>query len=515
MRLSDWLLPGLALACAAGLGAHGCGRAKRQPPEASRDAGARALASAPPSERPRGNVRFVVHDPSGTKLPCKLTLLGREGTPDPDLGEGQPTRAVEGGIAAHARVFSLSGSGGFSVPEGSYEVWVSRGLEWSLETRRISVGKSAVELDVTLENVVPTAGWLSADMHVHAAPSWDSKVPLSARVLEFVSEGVDVLVATDHNVVTDYQPEIERAGAKQLLGTVAGSEISTTDWGHFGAFPMRDEKTWWVLHGVRMNGMNPDELLGALRRHAPTALVTVNHPRLGKLGYMNLGGFDPKSARFVKPRVSFDFDAIEVMNGAKHGSVEAVDRVMADWFALLGAGRRVTAVGNSDTHELVTSFAGYPRNYVELPEAGPAVDPDRLSGAFREGSSFFTSGPFVEARIGKASFGELARADKGRVTLALSVRAAPWISATRLRVYVGQAVAKDLVLPAPSPRPVSRFADSVVLDVESDAFVVVRVDGSEPLPPVVSGPGAAPLYPVAVTNPIWVDADGDGKYRVK
>ena len=514
MRRADLCVPGLALMLVAGALGHACRRAPA--PGRAADAGAEpgALPSAsvtPTAERARGNVSFAVRDPSGKGIPCKLTLVGREGTPVPDLAFGQPTASIEGGVAAHHRVFSLSGSGAFTAPEGDYDVYVSRGLEWSLHAQRARVGATPVSVAATLSEQVPTPGWLSADLHVHSAPSWDSDVPLPARVHEFVAEGVDVLVATDHNIVTDFRPDIERAGARELLGTVAGTEVSTTDWGHFGAFPMRDEKGWWMLHGVRMNGMQPDDLLRALRRHAPSALVTANHPRLGKMGYFGIGGFDPRSGSFAKPRVSFQFDAVEVMNGAKHGSVEAVDLVMEDWFGLLRSGRRVTAVGNSDTHELSTSYAGYPRNYARLGDRPPAPEGDRLAAAFREGQAFFTSGPFVEAEIAGRSYGELVHARGGRVSLALKIRAAGWIPVSRARVYVDGKVAKEL--PVPAGKEPLRLSADVELETPQDTFVVVRVDGDSALPPVVAGPPAEVLMPLALTNPIWVDADGDGRYR--
>ncbi|MCC6901233.1 MAG: CehA/McbA family metallohydrolase [Polyangiaceae bacterium] len=503
----DSLVPGLSLALALGVTVHGC---RRRAPErvAVADAAVSAQSAVEPSA-PTANVTFRVHDPTGRTIPCKLTLLGRDGTPTPDLGFGQPTRSVDGGLAAHHRVFSLTGQGAVSVPSGNYDLWVSRGPEWSLHQQTLTVRPEPQELTVTLTRLVSREGWVSADAHVHADPSWDSKVPLGARVHEFVSEGVDVLIATDHNVVTDYRPEIERAGAKGLLETVLGSELSTTDWGHFGAFPLKHEQDWWVLHGVRMTGTPADQLLRAVRRHGPTALVTVNHPRLGKLGYFNVGGFEPKSARFAHAHVSFEFDAVEVMNGAKHGSLEAVDRVMADWFGLLADGRRITAMGNSDTHELIGSYAGYPRNYVRL--ADSSVDGERLAAALREGASFFSSGPFVEAKIGEKSLGELARAESKQVTLSVKVRAAAWVSVVRLRVYVNGQVAKDQAI-APSDET-ERFSGDLPLETPDDAFVVVRVDGDRPLPPVVGGPPADTLFPVAVTNPIYVDADGDGKWK--
>ena len=39
---------------------------------------------------------------------------------------------------------------------------------------------------------------------------------------------------------------------------------------------------------------------------------------------------------------------------------------MRDWFALLSGGRRVVAVGSSDSHELVDTPVGYPRTCLEL-----------------------------------------------------------------------------------------------------------------------------------------------------
>jgi len=506
---ASWIVPGLALALAFGVAAHGC---RRRAPLGQQVADAAASSSsAPEPPAPSANVTFRVSDASGRSIPCKLTLIGRDGTPTPDLGFGRPTRSVDGGLAAHHRVFSLTGQGAISVPSGSYDLFVSRGPEWSLHQQALSVRPEPQTLNVTLTRLITREGWVSADAHVHADPSWDSKVPLAARVHEFTSEGVDVLIATDHNVVTDYRPEIERAGAKGLLETVLGSELSTTDWGHFGAFPLKHEQDWWVLHGVRMTGTPADQLLRAVRRHGPTALVTVNHPRLGKLGYFNVGGFEPKSARFAHAHVSFDFDAVEVMNGAKHGSLEAVDQVMGDWFGLLADGRRITAMGNSDTHELVTSYAGYPRNYVRLTD--PSVDGERLAAALREGAAFFSSGPFVEATIGDKSLGEVARAVAKKVTLSVKIRAAAWVSVARLRAYVNGRVAKELPI-APS-NETERFAGEITLDTPDDAFVVVRVDGDRPLPPVVGGPPAETLFPVAITNPIYVDADGDGKWKAR
>lgn len=514
-RGSAYVVPGLAVVLATVASVHGCGRgspgAGRTEPGGDSGTPAPQLPLREPEPSPMGNVSFDVRDAGGVNTPCKLTFVGRDGTRDPQLSRELPSLPIDGGIAANQRVFSLTGHGSLSVPDGHYEVYVSHGPEWTLHVEPIEVGPAPVSLAVKLEHVVRTDGWLSADLHVHAAPSWDSNVPVGARVHEFVAEGVDVLVATDHNVVTDYRPEIARSSADRSLGTVAGTEISTVDSGHFGAFPVADDKGWWFLRGVRMKGLTPVGLLAAVRRHAPGALLTVNHPRLGKMGYFNTGGFDPGSARFTVPKASLQFDALEVMNGAKAGDLERVDKVCVDWFSLLRNGHRVTAVGNSDTHDLARSFAGYPRNYVQLGDSGADVDGERLAAALREGRSYFTSGPVLDVDIDGKSFGETVRAKDGVVKLAVRVRAAPWISVSRVRVFVnGLLQAERKVAVSREPE---RFSEHIELELTEDAFVVVRVEGDQPLPPVVGGLHGQSLNPIAMTNPIYVDFDGDGRYR--
>ena len=51
-------------------------------------------------------------------------------------------------------------------------------------------------------------GALSGDFHVHGAASYDSSIPDQDRVFSFLAAGVDVIVATDHDVVTSYDETI-------------------------------------------------------------------------------------------------------------------------------------------------------------------------------------------------------------------------------------------------------------------------------------------------------------------
>ena len=60
---------------------------------------------------------------------------------------------------------------------------------------------------------------------------------------------------------------------------------------------------------------------------------------------------------------------------------------------------------------------------------------------------------------------------------------------------------------------VERFHEKLEVQTPTDGYVVVRVDGDKPLTPVVGDGKTFAAYPFALTNPVFLDVDGDGKYR--
>src|SRR6266571_2683242 len=150
-----------------------------------------------------GFLAYEIRDgKTGEAIPGKLTLLAQSGSAEPFLTRGDIGREEEGAVAAYNRIFSLSGAGVVIVPPGTYDVYVSRGIEWELVVQRgVKIDdKRVATVRASLGHVVDTPGWISADFHVHASPSPDSVVPLRDRVFEFVSDGVEIITGTDHNV---------------------------------------------------------------------------------------------------------------------------------------------------------------------------------------------------------------------------------------------------------------------------------------------------------------------------
>jgi hypothetical protein len=463
-----------------------------------------------------GGLSFEIVDTGTTqRIPGKLTLMGVKGSRDPRLSSGDIGREEGDAVLAYNRVFSLSGVGVAAIPVGTYDITASRGPEWTIDTQRIKITRDGVEMHFKIAHVVDTPHWVSGDFHVHAAGSTDSRVPMRDRVYEFISDGVDMIVATDHNVVSDYKPIIEELHAQHYLASATGDEISTGSWGHFGAFPL--PQTEGAGHGaISVRKKSAADIFHDVRATAPDAIIDIHHPRLERaIGYFYLGKFDDENDRSTRKGFSYDFDAIEILNGYQDTNRKSIDRVLQDWFALLDRGHLATATGNSDTHHLTYNLGGYPRNYVLVDNDDPyVVTAGDVAKGVKAHHAFFTTGPFVELTVGPAGkevgIGDLAPAPDGKATANIKVRAAPWVSVSRVIFYVAGKI--DKVWEVPKSDKVDRWQMSYDFTVPNDCYAVVRVEGDGSLAPVVGGGTGVNVTPFALTNPVFLDANVNGVY---
>ena len=460
-----------------------------------------------------GGLTFeILDETTGQRIPGKLTLVGVSGTREPKLAHGDIGVEDDLSLSAYNRIFSLSGVGVVPIPVGTYDITASRGPEWTIATQRVEITREGALVRARLEHVVDTPHWVSGDFHVHAAPSPDSRVPMRDRVYEFVADGVDMIVSTDHNVVANYQPVIADLHAEKLLAAATGDEITTGDWGHFGAFPLPSSMEEEGHGAIPVRKRTPTDIFRDVRERAPIAVIDIHHPRLETAtGYFILGKFDDERDEATRKGFSYDFDAIEILNGYQDTNRKSIERVMKDWFALLDRGHLVTATGNSDTHHLTYNLGGYPRNYVLVDNDDPGtVTPADVAKGVKAHHAFFTTGPFVSFTVGATGIGDVAPAPGGKATAQIQVKAAPWVTVSRVILYVaGQEVKRWDVRPSTE---VVRFDEKYELAVSHDTYAVVRVEGDGSLAPVVGGGSGVTVHPFALTNPIFLDANTNGKY---
>lgn len=435
-----------------------------------------------------------VRGEDGAPLPCKLTFERLDGGAL-DLGPlfradgGRnvwlvPPRAVE-------RAF----------PPGRYRVYVSRGPLYDLESREVTLAAGAVaRVSVTLKKTVPLEGWLSGDFHQHAAPhSFDAATSMEDRALADAAEGVELLVGTDHNFVSDYRPVVEKLGLRDFVHAVAGDEMTLEGTGHWGCFPMVPHAEQPLGGAPPLTaGVTPTQLYEGCRANRPDDVVQLNHPRSGAMnGYFDAQGFDSASGASRKP-VDLAADAIEVFNG-KH--LDMADRTLLDWYALLRRGVVLTATGNSDSHGIVEAEVGYPRNLVRVGTSSPraVTDAELVEAVKRKRAVVVTNGPVLSLVVDGAGLGERIAAARAKVRIEL--RQANWVHADTIYLVANGAVVKSWPVAAEARRAEVEY----VLEVREPTFVVALARGHRDLAPVVTASKGAPVTPLAFTNPVWID----------
>jgi hypothetical protein len=242
-------------------------------------------------------------------------------------------------------LYAPTGKGELEIEPGAYEVWASRGLEYSVDRQSVQAlpAREAL-LTFRLRREVDTEGWVSGDFHVHGQNSYDAVVSHRDRVACFAGEGVEVLSTSDHDYITDLGPYVREMGLEKWLTSQVGDELTTVEIGHWLAFPLRYEE-WRDGNRVReqgavdWTGKPPEQLhreLRALGEFGPEdTVIVVAHPRDAFFGYFDqfgMNAFDPsriEGSLFeyfppfqVNPLATPDqftgtFDALELFNSKR------------------------------------------------------------------------------------------------------------------------------------------------------------------------------------------------------
>lgn len=475
---------------------------------------------------PRGWIRYAIRDSDTHEmLPAKIIVTHPSGD-NPYFGS--PEKAA----GALNTVFTASGEGAFSLPPGDYRITGAHGLAFSVAWQKVHVSSDhPVSLRLELKREVQAAGWFTGDFHVHANPSDDSMVTLRDRVTSLVAEGIQLVAATDHNVITDYSPTVREMKLEKQIFAVAGDELTTVKWGHFNVFPLipHPDERWGGARSVLHK--TPDQIFAEARAqdHGSDKIIEVNHPRwpYQKHAYFDSVQLDTNDLKGSESRgFSLNFDALEIMNGLWSGEKYfATQEILKDWFGLLNHGYRFTAVGNSDSHTVVMQEVGYPRNYVFLGKnvsiAKMNSSRARTAGehavveAIKHHRVVVSNGPFVAFNVGGNSrIGDLVSlpAKEGPVKFQIHAEWPEWMGPMdELEIFANGNLVHSLAMTGSKSPADFSFETAPV----KDTWFVATVRGSRPLQPVLPELKGRADTPFAVTNPIWVDRDGNGIFDVE
>ena len=554
---------------------------------------------------------FVLPADDDTLLDVAGSYYGRWDTCAPFLGP------PHGGSPACNRVI-VDGPTSVDLPPGNYEVFTTAGPFSTMKRVPVELsmgGEADVLLDLSSLAVTPI-GTLSGDFHVHGATSFDSSVPDDDRVRAFLAARMEVIATTDHDASWDYAEAMDRMDANDRLHLMVG--VETTGHilsriredgppqvvGHWNFWPVPFDAdsawrgaTWDELAEpgmimTRMEGVGWD---------TETGVVQLNHPILplefgrdqGFASTLHLDANVPLPTEFDGTEASYflrtppgsthgngDYDTQEVMNGTDNGYLPDY---RAFWWYLLNQGIPRAGVGNSDSHGLTDNVLGTPRSVVFTDQTLLAFDDDLFNAELKAGRVVGTNGPMIEASLRDAAGTVVAvptvassvSASAG-LLLHVTVRAAPWVPVTELRIIVdgvevqilpieggpadplGMDVTPRLELDIPVADLLSGDADAWIVveagtampenadlncdgfpdtgdtngdgtidwhdvtelteDPEADCLDTVGPLGSPPLPepddPLYAFQAVVPRgWPFAFTNPFLLDVDGDGFWQ--
>jgi hypothetical protein len=463
-----------------------------------------------------GVVSVRITNKSGLYVPGKVSFIGLEQTKNPYF---QPENPVENGRRweyAKNSIFPPQEGLDIHLPVGTYLVTASRGPEYSRDQEIVEVLKDEhTELILTVDKVLDTTGFVSVDPHMHTIYS-DGRVDVEQRIRSIVAEGLDVAMATDHNIVMDYFPVLERVGFEDQLTTVIGNEVTVRGLIHYNTYPLTyrpdEDKNGAIL--ALADKATP--LFEASRQKDPGTLIQVNHPRAGTIGYFNNIQLETETAASALESVDISFDVLEVLNGPYVYSSNSV--AIQDWLNLLNRGYYRPLIGSSDTHSIDGEEPGYSRTYVYYKGGkGKDLNTTAVIEAIKKGHSFASNSPIVELSVNENFIpGDSCSINDGKVNVHVKVQSAPWVSVNEVKILINGE--RELVFPVKANNTdIIKFEKDIGLTLDNDATIIAEVAGKKSLYPVVQATSRDGFLkdaalPYALTNPVFLDVDGNGVF---
>jgi hypothetical protein len=446
---------------------------------------------------------------SGHPAPCRITIVNEAG----ELAALYA--ATNQNIAARPGVLYSVGGARVQLLPGTYAVLASRGPEYNLPTTNITLTPNLTPtLTLPLLREVPTPNLVSCDTHIHSftyAKHGDATI--HERMLTLAGEALELPISTEHNMLADFIMPAKAARVAQYLTPVLGCEV-TTKRGHFNAFPIVAESR---VPDFRIEHW--PALLENIRATPGVQFVILNHPRDVHTDFCPFAetNFNARTGENLRG-FDFTFDGVELINS---GALRTdLMQVFYDWFALLNHGYRVVGVGASDSHDVSRFIVGQGRTYIQCDDKDPGkLNVNEAVDNLRKGKALISLGLITTLKVdNKFGVGDLAIGLGDDVHVAIQVLGPSWITADKVQLFANGGLIREQVL-APTTNVQKANLEWTIPKPAEDIHLIAIASG-----PGVRSPHWAiprPYQPSSTrwnsrvfgaTNPIWLDADGDGKF---
>lgn len=463
-----------------------------------------------------------ITDASGGPIPCKLTLYGREGTPNPDFGPDSMAGAVKNCIYTH------DGRVTRPINPGTYELIISRGPEYDAVFRDITLvaGETRIVKEA-LKRSVNTTGWVSTELHSHSSPSGDNTSDQRGRVLNLLAEHLEFAPCTEHNRIDSYTPHLEALSAAHLMATCTGMELTG------GLLPVNHQNAFPLVHrphyqdgGGPQTSTNPVEQIERLAMwdNGADKVVQANHLNIHQVyGDRDTNGVPDEGFRemlgFMDVMEVHPLEPILTPPTEPAPPRDFGNRITR-WMKLLNQGHRIPGVVNTDAH-YNHHGSGWLRNWFASSTDDPAeISVTEMIKSAEAGQIVMSTGPFMEVRLTgddgeQAGPGQDLTLKQPKAKLHVRVQCPNWLDVNRVQLFFNgkmdpQHDYRRRTHHEMFSDAVVKFDQTIDLNLTTDAHVIVVAVGEGKKLGRVMGDQYGELPPIVVSNPIYVDRDGNG-----
>ncbi|MBS1784895.1 MAG: hypothetical protein JST24_05660 [Acidobacteria bacterium] len=467
-------------------------------------------------------------------------------------------QTIQGNEIFGTQFLPQSGMALFPVPAGSYAAIFTTGplsplasLNFSLDSTTPSSLKSLV-----LNTLPLPSDWATFDIPGPSQRTTGGMQPVE-QLASALANGVQVVGRTDMDTFTDgaglrsnFRMEFKSSGDSavddirdQWIGgdpfIVDARSSELADGTFTSLFTPKPDSATPNGGALPSTGWTPADFIGqgggsyviANRPRGPQGLFTAHPVAPGvALGTGANSWWDDTDA-LANGRRTGDFDAIELLRGEGCNPADPsawfaeFKNVRSDWFNLLNLEtptRFTKALGLSSGIYSLDTPVGLARTYFKPGSSLTQSDLSNVETALQSGAAVASTGPLLDVSVAGQGPGTLVTGTNASVTLTANLWFATWIPVDEIRVVVNGTVVQTLPLSSFTQDPADARHWSATLSVPmsantggKDGWIVVEAG----VPLSTSGAYAAGtpwnrimkgIYPIAVTNPIFVDVNGGG-----
>ncbi len=438
-----------------------------------------------------GRVRLEVTDAaSGEPMPARVGLYdstGRMPLPSDDAimvhRFTDEVRRLWVGPRAfwpveHRQAFYLNGSYEARVPAGTYELVVTRGIEYRIHHGQVEIRSNETRtVPIALERYInqPDRGWYSGDAHIHIQRD----------------------TTQDENTWAQVAAEDVHVGNLLQMGNIAGTHFGQPAWGAAGRFErdghalvsgQEDPRTVHRGHTIHHNLQQPLHV-GPEGYFLYHQVFEESHRQGGLSGYAHQAELF-NGRRGIALDVPFGIvDFVEILQQG---------RLPTDlWYGFLNLGYKLLPAAGSDFPYM--DLPGVVRSYVKID--GP-FSVDAWFDAFRAGRLYVTNGPLLELTANGRSLGEELHLGRGaRVEVVAEASLNPDLDRlNRLELVVhGEVVATE------SANGRNRVQLRTTLTADRSLWLAVRAFGERQEQRNITVAHSAPIYVIVDDRPFYQD----------